>query len=255
MAIRICAALAAALLATLPGTASASEIKVLVTTAMKAAMDELVIAFERATPHKVNISFGPSGALAKRVESGEAADLVVFAGGVDELIAQGKIASAGRTDIARAKIGVAVRKGEPKPDITTTDAFKRTLLAAKSVAFADPASGGASGVYLARMLERIGIATEVNAKARLARGGPDGMVSAIIARGDADIGLQQISEIMSVAGVELVGPLPDELQTVTTYVAGIPATASQPDVALAFIKFLITPSAAAVYREKGLEPD
>jgi len=244
-----------ALLAMLPATAGATEIKVLVTTAMKGAMDELAAAFEGATPHKVAVSYGPSGALAKRIAGGEAADLVVFAGGVDELIARGKIVAAGRTDIAHAKIGVAVRKGEPRPDIATIEAFKRTLLSAKSVAFADPASGGASGVYLAKMLEHLGIATEINAKARLARGGPDGMVSAIVARGDAAIGLQQISEIMSVAGVDLVGPLPDELQTVTTYVAGIPATASQPDVALAFIKFLITPSAAAVYREKGLEPD
>jgi len=128
------------------------------------------------------------------------------------------------------------------------------LLTAKSVAFADPASGGASGVYLVKMLERLGIAAEVNAKARLARGGPDGMVSAIVAKGDAEIGLQQISEIMSVAGVDLVGPLPDELQTVTTYVAGIPATASQPDLAVAFVRFLTTPDAAAIYRAKGLEP-
>jgi molybdate transport system substrate-binding protein len=248
------ALVAAAIVATTPGVAAAAEIKVLVTTAMKAALDELAAAFERTTPHRLVVGYGPSGALAKRIAAGETADLVVFAGGVDELIAQGKVAPADRTDIARAKIGVAVRKGEPKPDIATTDAFKRTLLAAKSVAFADPASGGASGVYLVKMLERIGIAAEVTAKAQLARGGPDGMVSAIVARGDAEIGLQQISEIMSVAGVDLVGPLPEELQTVTTYVAGVPTTATQPEAARSFLRFLVTPEAAAVYRAKGLEP-
>jgi molybdate transport system substrate-binding protein len=253
MTIRICAALAAALLA-MPPAAGAAEIKVLVTTAMKTAMDELAAAFERATPHKVTITYGPSGALAKRIADGEAADLVVFAGGVDELIDRKKIVPAGRTDIARAKIGVSVRKGAPKPDIATSGAFRHALLTAKSVAFADPASGGASGVYLVKMIERLGIAAEVKAKARLARGGPDGMVSAIVAKGDAEIGLQQISEIMSVAGVDLVGPLPDELQTVTTYVAGVPATASQPDLAVAFVRFLTTPDAAAIYRAKGLEP-
>jgi molybdate transport system substrate-binding protein len=251
---RFRAALAAAAVLAMSGSASAAEMKLLVTTAMKTAMDELVAAFERATPHKVAVIYGPSGALAKRIAGGESADLVVFAGGVDELIAQGRIAAAGRTDIARARIGVAVRKGDPKPDIGTTEEFKRTLLEAKSIAFADPASGGASGVYLVKMLERIGVAAEVNAKARLARGGPDGMVSAIVAKGDAEIGLQQISEIMSVSGVDLVGPLPDELQTVTTYVAGIPATASEADVALTFIRFLTAPDAAAIYRAKGLEP-
>lgn len=248
------AALAAAVLLATSGGAGAAEIKVLVTTAMKAAMDQLAAAFEQATPHKVVVGYGPSGALAKRIAAGEAADLVVFAGGVDELIAQGKIVPAGRTDIARAKIGVAVRRGAPKPDVATTEAFKRALLAARSVAFADPASGGASGVYLAKMLERIGIAAEVSAKARLARGGPDGMVSAIVARGDAEIGLQQISEIMSVAGVELVGPLPEELQTVTTYVAGVPATSREAEAARNFIGFLTAPEAAAIYRARGLEP-
>jgi molybdate transport system substrate-binding protein len=247
--------IAAAALAVLgPVSAGAADITVLVTTAMKTAMDDLAAAFERATPHKVHVTYGPSGALAKRVAAGQAADLVVFAGGVDELIAQGKVMRAGRTDVAHAKIGVSVRKGAPKPDIATTEAFTRALLAAKSVAFADPASGGASGVYLVAMLERIGIAAEVKAKARLARGGPDGMVSALVAAGDAEIGLQQISEIMSVAGVDLVGPLPDALQTITTYVAGIPANAAQVDAAQALIRFLTAPEAARVYRATGLEP-
>ena len=118
----------------------------------------------------------------------------------------------------------------------------------------DPAAGGASGIYLAKMLERIGILAQVNAKARLARGGTEDMVSAIVARDDAEIGLQQISEIMSVPGVELVAPLPDELQTVTVYTAGIPTSAREAETAKALSKFLTAPAAASVYRTKGLDP-
>ena len=236
------------------GGAQAAEIKALITTAMKAAIDELVPEFERASAHKVLVTHGPSGALAKRVTDGEAVDLIVVAGGIEELVRQGKVAAMSSVNVAKARIGVAVRKGAPKPDIATTEAFKRALLAAKSVAYVDPAAGGASGIYLAKMLERIGVAAEVNAKARLARGGTADMVSAIVARGDAEIGLQQIPEIMSVAGVDLVGPLPDELQTVTVYTAGVPNSAGRADAAAALVKFLTAPAAALIYKAKGLDP-
>jgi molybdate transport system substrate-binding protein len=245
---------AAALSLLIHGGASAAEVKVLITTAMKAAIDELGPAFETAAGHTLRITYGPSGALAKRIAGGEAVDLVILAGGIDDLIKQGKVSADGRRDIARVRIGVAVRKGAPKPDIATVDAFKRTLLAAKSVAYVDPAAGGASGIYLAKMLARLGLLAEVNAKARLARGGTEDMVSAIVARGEAEIGLQQISEIMSVAGADLVGPLPDELQTVTVYTAGVPVSAQQTDAAVAFIRHLTSPAAAAVYKTKGLDP-
>jgi molybdate transport system substrate-binding protein len=244
----------AALMVLAAGGASAAEVRVLITTAMKAAIDDLGPAFEKATGHTLNITYGPSGALAKRIAGGEPADLVILAGGIDDLIKQGKIAPDSRRDIARVRIGVAVRKGAPKPDIATVDSFKQALLKAKSIAYVDPAAGGASGVYLAKMLERLGILAEVNAKARLARGGTEDMVSAIVARGEAEIGLQQISEIMSVAGAELVGPLPDELQTVTVYNAGVPVTAKEAAAARAFATFLTTPAAAAVYKTKGLDP-
>ncbi len=247
-------AIATALTILLSGDASAAELRVLITTAMKAAIDDLGPAFEKATGHKLTITYGPSGALAKRIANGEAVDLVILAGGIDDLIKQGKVVADSRRDVARVRIGVAVRKGAPKPDIGTVEAFKQTLLKAKSIAYVDPAAGGASGVYLAKMLERLGILKEVNAKARLARGGTEDMVSAIVARGDAEIGLQQISEIMSVPGAELVGPLPDELQTVTVYNAGVPATAKEAAAARAFTAFLTTPAAAAVYKTKGLDP-
>jgi molybdate transport system substrate-binding protein len=243
----------AALIIAIPCGADAAEIRILITTAMKAAIDDLGPAFEAATGHKLNITYGPSGALAKRIAGGEPADLVILAGGIDDLIKQGKIVADSR-EIARVRIGVAVRKGASKPDIGTVDSFRNTLLKAKSVAYVDPAAGGASGIYLAKMPERLGILAEVNAKARLARGGTEDMVSAIVARGDAEIGLQQISEIMSVPGAELVGPLPEELQTVTVYAAGVPGNAKEAAGARALVAFLTTRAAAAVYKTKGLDP-
>lgn len=235
------------------GEARAAEVKILVTTAMKAAIDELSPAFERASGHHLRISYGPSGSLARRIADGEGTDLVILAGGVDDLARQGKLALGARIDVARAKIGVAVRKGARKPDIGSSDAFMRALLAAESIAYADPLVGGASGVYLAEQFKRRGIADAVAAKAKLARGGPDGMVSALVANGEAQIGLQQIPEIKSVAGVDLVGALPEDWQTVTIYSAGIPVTATQADAASAFLEFLATPAARSVFTAKGLE--
>jgi molybdate transport system substrate-binding protein len=247
-------ALTLSALAAMTASAQSAELKVLITTAMKAAIDDLGPSFERASGYTLRITYGPSGALAKRVADGEAVDLVIVAGGIDELVKQGKVAADGRADVARVRIGVAVRKGAPKPDIATVDAFKRTLVAATSIAYVDPAAGGASGIYLARMLERIGLLAEVNAKARLARGGTEDMVSAIVARGEAEIGLQQISEIMSVSGADLVGPLPDELQTVTIYTAGVPVSAKEADGAKALVRFLTAPAATPIYNANGLDP-
>jgi molybdate transport system substrate-binding protein len=244
--------LALALLAA--ADARATEIKVLATTAMKSSLDALAPQFTAASGHTPRIVYGPSGALAKRVAAGERADLVILAGGIDGLIDQGKVVRDSRADIAAARIGVAVRKGAAKPDISSPEALRRTLLAANSIAFAGPASGGASGVYLVKMFERLGIAAEIDAKARFARGGPDGMVSALVAAGEADLGLQQISEILSVDGVDLVGPLPAALQTETVYAAGILATAEDVEAAKSLIVFLRTPAAAVVLRAKGLEP-
>jgi molybdate transport system substrate-binding protein len=246
--------LAFALLAAVLGAAGAADLDVLATTAMKSTLDAIVPHFAGESGHTPHLAYGPSGALAKRVAAGERADLVILAGGIDGLIAQGRVLRDSRVDIASARIGVAVRKGAPKPDISSSDAFRRTLLAAKSIAFAGPASGGASGVYLLKMFEQLGIAAEVNAKARFARGGPDGMVSALVAAGEAEIGLQQISEILSVDGVDLVGPLPDALQTETVYAAGILVAAEHPDAARALLAFLHRPAWAAVLRAKGLEP-
>jgi molybdate transport system substrate-binding protein len=246
--------LALALLIGVGHVACAAEIKILATTAMKTALDALAPQFAAASGHTPHLAYGPSGGLAKRVADGEGADVVILAGGIDELIRQGRVVAASRADVASVRIGVAVRKDAARPDISTPDAFKRTLLAARSVAFAGPASGGASGIYLLKMFERLGIAAEIDAKAKFARGGPEGMVSALVASGEAEIGLQQMSEIMSVPGVDLVGPLPEALQTVTVYSAGVLAKAEHADAAMELIRFLQTQAAATVYRTKGLAP-
>jgi molybdate transport system substrate-binding protein len=151
-------------------------------------------------------------------------------------------------------IGAAVAPGAPKPDISSEDAFKRALLAAKSVAYSDAASGGASGVYLAKVFEKMGIAAALKAKAKLAAGGPDGFAGAFVANGEAEIALQPIPELMAVPGIEIVGPLPGEFQNVTTYAAGVTVFAAEPEAAEALIKFLLTPAAAAVFKAKGLAP-
>src|SRR4051794_960699 len=184
--------------------AAAAELKVLTTPALKAVWHELGPKFE-ATGHKLTIVFAPSGAIGKRVAEGETADLLVSTpAGIDGLIKAGKVADGTNTPLASSGMGVAVLKGAPKPDISTAEAFKRALLGAKAVAYTDPASGGASGVHMAKVLERLGIANEVNAKAKLGRGQP---VATFVTKGEADIAIQQIPELMEVEGVEIAGPL------------------------------------------------
>jgi len=248
---KLTAAIVFALLTT-AGGADAAEIKALISTAVAAAMEELVPQFERASGHAVRITYGPSGGVAKRLTDGEVADLIIVADtGIDELTKQGKVVP-GRTDFARTGIGVAVRKGAPKPDIASPEALKRALLNAKAVAHTAPAGGGITAMHLLRMFEKLGIAQEVAAKTKLAAGGPNGRVSTLVASGEADIGLQQVSELMSNPGVDVVGLLPAELQQITVYSAGITANAREAEAAKAFIRFISAPAAAPIYAAKGL---
>jgi molybdate transport system substrate-binding protein len=231
-----------------------ANLKILSTTAMKTVLERLAGEFERESTHRLDMTFGPSGGLTKRIADGEAADVLICAQPeIVTLQKQGRISLASGV-LANSKIGVAVRKGAPKPDISSIDAFKRALIAAGSVAFSDPARGGASGVTFVKMLERLGIADEVKAKAKLTAGGPDGLVGAILTRGEAEIGVQQIPELVSFDGVDLVGALPDALQMPTAYVAGIPDNAANADAAKALIAFLATPGATAVIKARGMEP-
>ena len=202
----------------------------------------------------LRITYGPSGGLARRLNAGEAADLVVVdSKALDELIKQGKVVG-GPTDVARTGIGVAVRKGAPKPDVSSPEALKRALLAAKSIAHTAPAGGGVTAAHVMGVFEKLGIAAEVTPKVKLAAGGPNGRVSVLVSSGEAEIGLQQVSELMSNPEVEVIGMLPAELQLITIYSAGVTASAREAQAAKALIKALTAPAAAPIYKAKGLDP-
>jgi molybdate transport system substrate-binding protein len=241
---------AALIVATAP--ARAAEIDAMITTAMKAAIEQLAPPFERASGHVLRVAYGPSGGLARRLNGGETADLVIVESKVlDDLIRQGKVAP-GRTDLARTAIGIAVRKGAPRPDVSSAEALKRALLAAKSIAHTAPTGGGVTAGHIEVVFEKLGIAAEVAPKVKLAAGGPDSRVSVLISSGAAEIGLQLVSELMSNPDVEVIGMLPPELQLTAVISAGIPAGAGQVEPAKAFIRHLATPEAMAIYKAKGL---
>ena len=241
--------LAALLVAT--GTASAAEIKALITTAMGAAIEELVPPFERATGHKVTFSYDPSGGLARRLRNGEFADMILIGSPeLDTLIGEGKVKD--RTDVSRTGIALAVRKGAPHPDVSTPEALKRALLNAKSVGHTAPAGGGITALHVQKVFERLGIAEQVTPKVKLAAGGPNGRVSVLVSSGEAEIGLQQASELYDNPDVEVIGMLPPELQQITVYSAGITTSAKAPDAAQAMVRALTTPEAIAIFKAKGL---
>jgi molybdate transport system substrate-binding protein len=232
--------------------ACAADVNALITTAMAEAVADLLPAFERQSGNTVHFSYGPSGGVARRFLAGEPADVVIIGSvELDGLIGQGKVL-AGRTDLARTGIAICVRKGAPKPDVSTPEALKRTLLAAKSVGYTAPAGGGVTAAPIMAMFEKLGIAVEIAAKTKHAAGGPNGRVSVLVSSGEAEIGFQQVAELMSNPEVEVIGMLPPEFQRITVYAAGIAASAKEPAAGVALIKFLATPEAAAVYKAKGL---
>jgi molybdate transport system substrate-binding protein len=232
--------------------AAAAEIKVLTAGAFKQVLLALVPDFERTSGNKVIVDNDTVGALTKRIEGGETFDLAVLTpAAVDALASKGKLVAGSRANLARVGVGVVVKEGAAKPDIGSVDAFKRALLAAKSVAYIDPAAGGSSGIYVAGLLDKLGIAAEIKPKAKLI---PGGAVAEHVARGEAELGIHQISEILPVKGVTLVGPLPAEIQNYTVYAAGLGAQAKESDAAKALIKALTGPAAAEVLKSKGMEP-
>jgi molybdate transport system substrate-binding protein len=234
------------------GPAQAAEIKALITTAMDAAIVVLVPQFEKASGHKVTVSYDPSGGLARRLRGGEFADMILVASPeLDKLIAEGKV-TGNRIDVSRTGIGIAVKKGAPKPDVSTPEALRRTLLAAKSIGHTAPAGGGITALHLLRTFEKLGIAKEVAAKTKLAAGGPNGRVSTLIVNGEAEIAFQQVSELMTNPEVEVIGMLPDELQQITINSAGLAAAAKEPDAARALIQHLTSPEAMVSYKKTGL---
>jgi molybdate transport system substrate-binding protein len=232
--------------------AGAAELKVLTAGAFKPVVLALVPDFEKQTGHKVTVDNDTAGALKKRIEGGEAFDVAVITPAVvDELAGKGKIADGSRVNLATVGVGVVVKEGAPKPDVSTVEKFKQALLAAKSVAYIDPASGGSSGIYIDKLLVKLGIADQIRPKAKLKKGGH---VADLVVSGEAELGLHQISEIVPVKGAALVAPLPQEIQNTTTYAAGLSASAKNNEAAKALIKMLAGPAAAAVLKSKGMEP-
>jgi molybdate transport system substrate-binding protein len=232
--------------------AGAAEIKVLTAGAFKQVVLALLPAFEQQTGHKVTVENDTVGALTKRIEGGEGFDLAVLTpAAVDDLTKKGKFVAGSRKNLARVGVGVVVKEGAPNPDIGSVDAFKRALLAAKSVAYIDPAAGGSSGIYVAGLLDKLGIAADVKAKAKLI---PGGAVAEHIARGEAELGIHQISEILPVKGVTLVGPLPADIQNYTVYAAGLGANAKESAAAKTLLDTLSGPASAEVLKSRGMEP-
>jgi molybdate transport system substrate-binding protein len=232
---------------------TSTEIKVFASGGFKAAYLALVPGFERASGPRVMTTWGSSVAGAPtsipgRLASGEPVDLVIMAGdGLDRLIGEGRIAAGSRVDLGRSGIGVAVRVGAPRPDIGSADALVRALAQAKSIAH----SSSASGIYLKDLFRQLGLADALGDRIRQVEGEP---VGSVVARGEAEIGFQQVSELLPVPGIDFVGPLPPEMQHYTVFAAGIAAHARAPDGARALVAFLRAPAAAPLIRQSGMEP-
>jgi molybdate transport system substrate-binding protein len=238
----------------LAGSASAAEVRVMISGGLTAAYKELVPEFERATGNKVLTAYGPSmgttvNAIPVRLERGEPVDVLIMVGyALGDLIKQGKVIADSRVDLTKSLIGIAVKAGSLKPDISSPDAVKRALLSAKSIAYSD----SASGVYVStEMFAKLGVADEMKDKARKIPATP---VGEIVAHGDAEIGFQQISELKPVQGIDIVGPLPDELQKIKVFSAGIATVSKEPEAGRALIKFLASPAARDAIIKSGMEP-
>jgi len=235
-----------AMLLTVTGAAQAADINAFISTAIKSVTDELLPPFERTNGHTIRASYGPSGALIPRFERGEPVDIFLTdRTAIDTLIKQGKVVAPG-VDLARTGIGIAVRKGAAKPDVSTPEALRRALLAARTVGHAAPSGGSITAVHIQGVFQRLGIASQVTPKVKLAAGGPNGRVSVLVASGEAEIGLQQVSELLSNPGVEVIGMLPADLQQTTIYSAGITTSARQAEAAKALIQALTAPSTETI---------
>jgi molybdate transport system substrate-binding protein len=232
---------------------STANIKVISGGAFKQVLNALAAQYEKESGNTLALTYRTVGQHLQLIKSGgEPFDVAVLTPeAIDGLIKDGKVVAGSRADLAKTGVGVVVRAGTPLPDIGSVDAFKRSLLAAKSVAYIDPAAGGSSGIYVGRLLERLGIAAAVNAKAKLIHGGA---VADHIADGEAEIGIHQISEILPVKGVVLVGPLPADIQNFTVYAAGVATAANDSVAASALVKFLAGPHAGPIIKAKGMEP-
>jgi molybdate transport system substrate-binding protein len=231
----------------------AAEIKVLSAGAVQSMVTALGAEFERETGNKLNLIFNTAGSLRERIQNGEQADLVILSeSAIASLDKPGMFVPGSRTDLGRTVTGVAVKEGAAVPDISTPEAFKQALLRARTVAYTDPRAGGSSGTFFAGLLQRLGIADEINKKAVLGNRGHD--VALSIADGRAEIGTTFISEILPMKGTKIVGPLPGELHNANTYTAAIPADSSSRERAFALLRTLTSPATRDRWTAAGLEP-
>jgi molybdate transport system substrate-binding protein len=243
LVLAICAAGAAA---------ARAEIRVMSAGAVEEAVNLLAADFTKQGGEKVVATFGPNGTIQGKLAAGEAADIVILSS--PAIAAMDKAAAllpGSRAEIGRVGVGVVVRQGAPQPDISTPDAFRKALLDARSVGYTDPGKGASSGIYVAGLLQRLGIADAVNRKATLI---PGGRVADHVATGEVELGVHQISEILPVQGVTLVGPLPAELQNYTSYAVAVWGKTGSPEAARAFVAFLTGPAAAGTLRHAGIDP-
>jgi molybdate transport system substrate-binding protein len=223
-------------------------VRVLSTLALKGAVESLAARYLAATATRIDADFAPTVGLLKRLREGEKADVLILTReGLDELIAEGAVVASTRVDLARSYVGLAVKAGQPHPDIATEAAFKKTLLLARSIAYSRI---GASGIYFAELIQRLGIAAEINARATIT----SGFTAERLVTGEAEIAVQQLSELKQVAGIELVGPIPPHLQTPAVFTAGRMTASAHAQAADALLKYLASKEVAPVLKEAGLEP-
>jgi molybdate transport system substrate-binding protein len=248
----IVAATMIASLSLLAGDAKAAEVKVLTSVALTSALDELTPAFERATGNKLVVVYGLAADLRKRILEGETADVVILTRPMmEDLQKQDKVLPGSLVNVGGTAVAVVARAGVPKPDINSVDALKQALLSAKSIVYADPAKGGLSGVHFARVLDRLGLTNQLKSKTVLV---PGAQSADVVAKGEAELGVAQASEIVDVKGAQLVGPLPGDLGTVTTFTAGVGAATKSSDAAKTLLQFFTGPAATTILKAKGFEP-
>jgi len=246
------AALYLAFSAAVPGISFCSELKVLAGSGVQPVMTEIIPQFERSSGHKVTFDYGTVGEMAERVQQGEAADVVIASEPqIESLERQGKLIAGSRTNLAKTGVGLFVRRNAPKPDISSVAAFKRTMLAAKSIGWNDPAAGAPVSIYMIDALERLGIGAEMKPKTTAFKLRSERFEA--VARGDIEIGFNQVSEILAAPGVDLVGPLPPAIQKYTMFTAGIVASSKNQEGSKALLRFVTSPASRVVMKARGFE--
>jgi molybdate transport system substrate-binding protein len=232
--------------------AHAAEVTLIAPGGIRAAVEQMIPDFERTTGHKVRATFGSGGATKERVIRGEPFDVPIVQPRLEPVVASGHVVAASETPLATVAVGVAVRTGAPKPDISTVDAVKRLLLGSKAIAYPNAATGAAAGVSFNETLEKLAIADAMKPKIKIAQGGRGAME--LLAKGEVDFGLTFISEIITEPGVEVVGPLPRDISTPTVLVGFLSVHSKEPDAAKALLRYLSSPEAATVYKARGMQP-